>query len=101
MKTLTLSVWLTLSMLAGCAVTDPSQSTPNEVTEANDVTGAAPGEDIPLDKLLPGAEPSNAAAAFCSTSRAACLTASQCHHQEGTNIGVGTCPSGTTCCVFF
>ena len=94
MKTLTLSVWLTLSMLAGC-VTEPSQPSS---TEADDVTEAAPSKDISLDQLLPGATPS--IAAFCSTSHAACLTPSECHHAEGTNIGVGTCPAGTTCCIF-
>lgn len=36
----------------------------------------------------------------CRAANAACLTVRECHQQEGTNIGIAGCPSGTTCCVF-
>ena len=30
----------------------------------------------------------------------ACLNGPTCHHEEGRNIGVFDCPSGTVCCRF-
>jgi hypothetical protein len=98
MKTLTLAIWITLSALAGCGVTEPDEASEQAAatTEAEQPPEAAPGDGTSLQQLLPPSTPAFA----CQASNAACLTTRECHQQEGTNIGIAGCPSGTTCCVF-
>jgi hypothetical protein len=87
-----LAMWITVSAMAGCAVDAPQASDPT-VDEAA-TTESTATEELSIEP--PFAEPRFS----CSARNATCLTAFQCHHQEGTNIGVAGCRSGTTCCVF-
>jgi hypothetical protein len=97
MKSLALAMWITVSAMAGCAVESPDASEPAASdTAATEEAPSTATEAPSIENLLPP----KPAAFSCSAKNAACLSAFQCHHQEGTNIGTAGCPSGTTCCVF-
>lgn len=92
MKMLKVAMWITLSTLAACAVT--------ETTPAEDqVSASAATEDTSVQDSALTVEP-EAAAASCSASGGSCATAFICHHSEGANIGVLGCTGGKICCRF-
>ena len=87
MKMLKLAMLITLSAVMGCGAAEHPQPTQVAARE-----NASTRVQVP-DALKP-------AAFRCQAPNATCLSARDCHHQEGINIGVAGCPSGTTCCVF-
>jgi hypothetical protein len=92
MRMLKIAMWITLSTLAACAVTETAPAESQAST-------AAASEDMSVQDSALTADP-EANAAGCSGTLRVCLSAFNCHHEEGRNVGVLRCKTGTICCQF-
>jgi hypothetical protein len=91
---LKIAMWITLSALAACAVTETAPAEDQVSTAA-----ASDEEDTSTQDSALTSDP-EANAAGCSGTLRVCLSAFNCHHQEGINVGVNGCKTGTICCQF-
>jgi hypothetical protein len=108
MNVFRLALCVGLTMAAACAVTPErvneraNAPDPDEVQTVQADT-VEPGDPLTLpDQPAPqsGSPGGGHGTLVCSSPTTACLTATQCHHSEGANIGTDGCSAGLVCCEF-
>ncbi len=95
MKLLNFAIAMTLSFTMGCVATADAPSAEPVETSAAQPTAELTSTTTEQLTLTPAA-----AAASCHGAEQTCLSAFNCHHEEGRNIGQRGCPTAQICCQF-
>jgi hypothetical protein len=90
MKLIVMGYLVSLAAAIGCVNTTGG----NQPASNDDDPAVSVGESEAESELL------QPRASCSSQGITACLNGPTCHHEEGGNIGVFDCPSGTICCRF-